>query len=629
MRRPILHLLAVLLGSIALSTASAQAVMPQRSYLPLLVSPTQVLLIAALHYDGIITGEPDEAFQVYNPNDSAVLLNGWHIRSGTRTSTFPPNMSLAAHAGLWCGREAWAFRRSFGRLPDCEWGADTDPKVPNLQGTGLSFANSGAAISLRRPDGSVSDVLIYKAGAIPAEGGWQGRAVYPYVPSSVFHEQGQVLYRKLNELTAAPLADTDGPADWASDPDDVLDGRRVRYAGWSLERFLQPVIANDPANLEVFVAPDNAFAALGSHLEGSADSICFEGYTFESAPLGAIIAERARAGVPVTMLLEGAPPGGVSDQQRWVVQQLSQAGARIYYMRSDSKSGIHDRYTNQHAKIWLIDDRLALIGTENPSPDSFPDDDKADGTLGRRGVYVATGAPAVVGRIREIMAADMDEAFADVWPYDPSDPDLGAPPPEFSPVVTSGGNTYAVRVPEPLSLAGQVHLEVCQAPENGLSTSACILGLVNRASAGDDLLVEQLSEPPAWGPSAGTIETDPNPRVEAYLAAARRGARVRLLLDAFFDDLASSRSNLRTEEYLNSVAASEGLDLQVRRGNPTGLGLHNKMVLARIGGRGWSMVGSLNGGEASAKVNREVSLVLQSDEAYNYLASMFWGDWGP
>ncbi len=56
------------------------------------------------------------------------------------------------------------------------------------------------------------------------------------------------------------------------------------------------------------------------------------------------------------------------------------------------------------------------------------------------------------------------------------------------------------------------------------------------------------------------------------MAAARRGARVRILLDSFFDDLTSSRSNLRTEEYLTSMARLEGLDLEVRRGNPTGLG---------------------------------------------------------
>ena len=61
-----------------------------------------------------------------------------------------------------------------------------------------------------------------------------------------------------------------------------------------------------------------------------------------------------------------------------------------------------------------------------------------------------------------------------------------------------------------------------------------------------------------------------------------------MLLDAFFDnqDLNSPRSNLRTVEYLTAVAQAEGLDLQARRGNPTGQGIHNKMVLAQIGGKG-------------------------------------------
>ncbi len=68
--------------------------------------------------------------------------------------------------------------------------------------------------------------------------------------------------------------------------------------------------------------------------------------------------------------------------------------------------------------------------------------------------------------------------------------------------------------------------------------------------------------------------------------------------------------------------------MQARRGNPTGLGLHNKMTLAEIDGQGWVMAGSLNGGEASSKVNREVSLLVGADEAYRYLARMFWSDWG-
>ena len=89
----------------------------------------------------------------------------------------------------------------------------------------------------------------------------------------------------------------------------------------------------------------------------------------------------------------------------------------------------------------------------------------------------------------------------------------------------------------------------------------------------------------------------------------------------------SPRSNLRTVEYLTAVAQAEGLDLQARRRNPTGQGIHNKMVLAQIGGQGWVVVGSLNGGEVSAKLNREMALLVGSDEVYAYLADVFWYDW--
>ncbi len=626
-RRLILTLVFALIGGGTVAAASAQGPTRCRIALPLISSSTQRLLITGLHYDGIISGEPDEAFEIYNPNDFTMPLAGWRVRSGTRSAGFPAGMALAPRGSLWCGREATAFRRSFGHLPQCEWAKDTEPQVPNLLGASLSFANTGGVLALLQPNGTTSDVLVYKGGSGQVEVGWQGSAVWPYTPSATFHEQGQVLFRKLDQLTGLPAYDTDRAGDWASDSTDVLTGRRVRYAGWALERFVRPVVSEEWAHVEVFVTPDHAYEALTAHIGRARQSIRFEGYTLESAPVALALAQKAAAGVAVTVLLEGAPPGGVSLQQRWSVQQIAQAGGAVFYMRSNAKAGIHDRYANQHAKLWLLDDRVALIGSENPSPDSFPDDDKSDGTLGRRGVYIATDAPGVVGRANEIMRADLDLAFADLWRYDPADIELGAPPPEFNPTMTSGGNGYQVRVESPLSLYGRQHFEVCQAPEHSQTNAACLLGLVNRVAAGDTLLVQQLAEPLYWGPNAGTVESDPNPRLQAYLAAARRGAQVRILLDAFFDDLTSSRSNLRTEEYLMSLARAEGLDLEVRRGNPTGLGLHNKMVLAQVEGRGWAMAGSLNGGEASAKVNREVSLVVQADEVYHYLADMFWNDW--
>ena len=63
---------------------------------------------------------------------------------------------------------------------------------------------------------------------------------------------------------------------------------------------------------------------------------------------------------------------------------------------------------------------------------------------------------------------------------------------------------------------------------------------------------------------------------------------------------------------MDELASAEGLDLQVRLGNPTHLGIHNKMVLVRIGGRGYAHVGSINGSEVSSKVNGEVTLQVPS-----------------
>jgi hypothetical protein len=193
-------------------------------------------------------------------------------------------------------------------------------------------------------------------------------------------------------------------------------------------------------------------------------------------------------------------------------------------MVSDSAADAHDRYANQHAKIWLLDDKQAIVSSENPSLDSFPNDAKADGTLGRRGVVLATDAPSVVRRVADIITADLDTTYPDILPFDPAHPTLGAPPAGFAPTFDSGGSRYPAPFTRPLETFGRVHFELCQAPEHALRTSDCMFGLLNRAGAGDTLLIQQLQEPPYWGPPTGTVESDPNPRLQAYLAAARRGA---------------------------------------------------------------------------------------------------------
>jgi hypothetical protein len=168
------------------------------------------------------------------------------------------------------------------------------------------------------------------------------------------------------------------------------------------------------------------------------------------------------------------------------------------------------------------------------------------------------------------------------------------------------------------------YLEVIHAPETGLRYSDGLLGLVLQAGLGDEVLVEQMHEPLHWGSAAEDVPTHPNPRLEAYIQAARNGARVRVLLDRGLD---AEGENTESALYILDIAGKEGLDLEVRLGNPTGRGIHNKMVLVSVGGSRYVHVGSINGTETSSKVNRELALHVRSSGVYGYLEHVFEYDW--
>lgn len=195
------------------------------------------------------------------------------------------------------------------------------------------------------------------------------------------------------------------------------------------------------------------------------------------------------------------------------------------------------------------------------------------------------------------------------------------------PDYSSGGSFYTATFITPFSATGQFSFEVVQSPDNSLRSIDGLLRMVSRAGAADIVLVEQLYENPFWGPASSNPTNDPNLRLEAYIAAARRGASVYLLLDSAFDIVSDSRSNMATCGYVTSIAAGESLNLYCRRGNPTGTGIHNKMVLVKAGGNGYVHVGSINGSENSSKANRELAVQVKSTSVYDYLASVFWHDW--
>ncbi len=121
-----------------------------------------------------------------------------------------------------------------------------------------------------------------------------------------------------------------------------------------------------------------------------------------------------------------------------------------------------------------------------------------------------------------------------------------------------------------------------------------------------------------------------NPRLQAYVEAAQRGAAVRILLNgrSFIEGASVDQDAALTIAYLRSLARAQHLDLAAALGNPTGDGIHSKMVLVDLQDEGRTIhVGSINGSEASNKVNRELAIQFGSEAAFDYLQTVFESDW--
>lgn len=582
-------------------------------------SPSSSILITAVYPDPPVNGERSEAVEIQNVGGATISLGDWQLSDGEATASFAAGAGLAPGQRIWVSRSAAAFALDFGFDPAYEIDGDSNPAVPDLSGAPFSLNNSGDEVYLKDTTGAVADAVAYGLGQI-AEPDWRGAAVQPLTIPGVASE-GQILYRKRDEAAGLPVPDTNTSADWAQDRSDPVNGKKWRYPGWDLDAFFMPIRAREDAEVKYCVAPDHLYACVREELLAATRSISIELYALDSPYIVAALTERLDAGVAVSLLLDGS---ALEAQGKWACQELEAHGGQCWLMAAQPQAQIRSRYDSLHVKAVLIDRARLLVGSENLSEDALPADDKRDGTMGSRGGFLITDSRALASAVQTILDRDFDPArHRDVRRWGTYADDF--PPFGFAPDWTDGGTKYRVEFATPFASHGRVNVELVQCPENCLRASDGVLGLIARAGRGDTLLAEQLYEYPFWGSSASTPGEDPNLRLEGYLAAARRGARVRLLLDSFYDTFSNPRSNYATCAYVNTFAPA--YDVECRLGNPTGRGIHQKMILLRHESTGFVHLGSINGSETSNKLNRELAVQVESPGAYEYWASVFEADW--
>lgn len=448
---------------------------------------------------------------------------------------------------------------------------------------------------------------------------------------------------------------------------------RVMMAGQS--SFL-PHRSRERAVITVSAAPDNDFAALKAAIDEAREDIKLSVYYMTNLRLGDALVAAIRRGVDVTLYFEGTTVGvanGFTDTERYIARAVEQAGrersrkkshglGRAYWLQTKPSDDVADRYWFDHSKYLIVDGRKLIVGSENYGMSGHP----VDPTHGNRGweIHVATpdGSPplAVVQALEAVWRDDVDpEHHRDVVRYSDAKADIdrktgrgryGPPPRGYDPEPdreVPGPGTY-VPVAAPETFEETATFELVLSPDNSHNEHTGILGAI--AAADEEILVQHLDLRLYWGSRvrsvARTPETTPSLVLQALLAAARRGVRVRVLLDCSRfncnpgpEERDPQRDNNDdTVAYLREIAAREGLDLQARaidirdpsddrfedREDAGLVKIHNKGLIID---RKVTLVSSINGSENSMKGNREVGLLVTSPRVAAYYGRLFWYDW--
>jgi cardiolipin synthase len=593
-------------------------------------SPKPVVLLNGVMFDGYQLNDNDEAIQIINVGVLPVNLRNWRVTEGTSTGvTFSGDYTLTVHQRAWLAWHADRFYVSFGFWPDfAVTGALTSSTIA-LAGTWPGLSNSGGDVRIQDAAGVALDHLVY--GNQAPSSGWSGATLAAY---GVGGATGQILARVPDERTGLPVPDTDTAADWIQFTGNYTTGQRVLYPGWDMVNpageqlgLFWPFTATAPATITLGIAPDNAFQVVSDAIASAVGSIEIEAYELEHAGIVAQVVKKAGDGVRVRVLLEGGPVGGIQPQELWACQQIEAAGGECWFMFRDADARIYSRYRYLHAKFIVIDRQRLVVLTQNLSNGGLPDDNKSDGTWGSRGYVLLIDSPVLAARAGAIFDRDLTPVAGDITRWSLSNPfGFGSPPNGFVPVTVTGGTTTTVRFALPQAVTDATRFELFTAPEAALRQSDALLGLLARAGAGDEVYVEQMYEYADWGDAS-----TPNVRLQACLDAARRGARVRVLLNSgqFGEDYIDLGKNITTTALLNSIARQDRLDLQARMGDPTLYGIHSKLVLVKLNheGRAYAHVGSLNGSAESSKINREMAIQVESSNLFARLFSVWSVDW--
>jgi len=483
--------------------------------------------------------------------DEYVIISGspdvitYALTDGEGTISFPG--PFPEKSRITVAREAASYYSVYEEYPDFEI-INTVPGIPDVSATqSFRLANTGDELTLLT-DGLVTDRISW--------------------PNDFCCRRGQIHFRDVN-------------GEWDS---------RVLMIGQSR---LNPVQADKVSGV-AFLSPDCSREVLLTVIRDAKEELLVNVYEFTDLEIADSLCAAHARGVSVSVLIEGGPVGGVSDEEKNVIFRLLSCGITVWQMGTVSES--HAPYRYDHAKYIVADAHHVLVTSENFTRHSLP----PAGIVGNRGWGLLLDDNTIAAYYRELFRQDS------------SGPGISSILGEEHVPVPFCNQTYQPRF-FPLSFTNAT-ISIVVSPD----TSSMVTDMINTAE--ESVFIEQ-----------AYIKKMPDGSLHPYLSAAidaaRRGVTVRVLLDSYWYNIEGAFDNDEMVSLLNTIKMDEDLLLEARcidLASTNLLKVHTKGVVVD---KHKVLVSSINWNENSPTFNRETGIIIDHPDVGAYYAFAFQSDW--
>ncbi len=547
--------------------------------------------------------EDYEFFKIYNPTSYPIDISGWRVRDGDYSYSgsimFPEDSEIPSNSGIYIAHNATLFYDILGYYPDFEYANSSSETRQMIVREMPSFADGRDEALLLDSFGNLIDIVVYGDSGYDGAG-WSGEPI----PST---SKAELLRRNFGTDSQNYL-DTNASSDWMH-----IENYKVGQSNFQFDGVAYT------GEMVLFSSPDSSYSAIIEEIENAQDYIVINLYLFTNWFLAEELIEAEERGVDVKVLLEGGPVGGIPEEEKYISQSLVGSGVEVRYMISNDTMG--SRYRYNHAKYAVIDDSELIITSENWGMNGVP----VNNTCGNRGWGVILRNSTIAAHFMDVFDSDWGTDMYDILPFTPEDDKYGNASEDFQ-ICTDVSTGYYQPIEEKKTLSGAFTVQPVIGPESSLLKSGSIIDMLNSAS--EFIYIEQLDVSLNW--DDGEFAYYNEYLLAAISAAEERQCDVKILLDSKFINLDDPGfDNYDTYTYINTYAAEHNITdyLEARLVNLERLGLetvHNKGVIVD-GNR--TLISSFNWNRNSVTKNREVGVIIESEEVANYYTKFFRWDW--